>query len=135
MNTKNFIRKTDSYKFTHWNQFPDDTTFAQYYIEARGGPYDKIFVGGIARLVKDLASVRITMEDVEETREMVHKHFGQDLFNYEGWKSIVTDYGGRLPIRIRAPKEGTLVPVRNVVMLVEPTDKKFAWLPGHLEPS
>lgn len=42
-------------------------------------------------------------------------------------------HNGRLPIRIKAVPEGTVVPVRNVLFTVENTDPNTPWLTGLLE--
>ncbi len=34
---ENFILKSDSYKFGHWDQYPDNTTKVYSYFEARKG--------------------------------------------------------------------------------------------------
>jgi nicotinamide phosphoribosyltransferase len=33
----NFLLRTDSYKFTHWKQYPPNTTGIYSYLESRGG--------------------------------------------------------------------------------------------------
>ena len=40
-------------------------------------------------------------------------HLGPGIFNYEGWKYILEEHGGRLPLRIKAVPEGSVVPFRN----------------------
>ena len=42
---------------------------------------------------------------------------------------------GKLPIRIRAVKEGTILPVRQVQLVIENTDPAAYWLPSYLETS
>ena len=46
---------------------------------------------------------------------------------------IVNAHGGRLPVRIRAVPEGTLVPVHHVLATIENTDPACAWLTSFLE--
>ena len=36
-NLNNFILNTDSYKTSHWLQYPPNTEYVSSYIEARGG--------------------------------------------------------------------------------------------------
>jgi nicotinamide phosphoribosyltransferase len=45
----------------------------------------------------------------------------------------VKRHGGKLPIRIKAVKEGTVVPISNVLMTIENTDDNCYWLTNALE--
>ena len=46
MNIDNIILNTDSYKASHWLQYPPNTTSVLSYIEARGGEYpEAVFFG------------------------------------------------------------------------------------------
>jgi len=60
------------------------------------------------------------MSDIEEAKEF-YADYGEP-FNYEGWKYIATELNGKLPVRIRAVSEGTLVPTGNVLVSIESTD-------------
>lgn len=42
-------------------------------------------------------------------------------------------HGGRLPLRIRAAPEGSLVPAKELLFTVESTDEKVAWLANYVE--
>ena len=46
---------------------------------------------------------------------------------------IAKELNGKLPVRIRAIPEGTLVPVSNVLMSIESTDTKAFWVVNWLE--
>lgn len=127
------IYKTDTYKVTHWLQFPKRLEYAQYYVESRCGLHREIMVAGIERLKKVLARAA-KAKDVKRMRRIIKKHLGKDLFNFDGWMTIVTELHGKLPLRIRAVKEGTIVPIHNVIMTIENTDPRFAWLSGYIEP-
>lgn len=37
MTNDNIILMTDSYKFTHWRQYPPGTQYVEAYFESRGG--------------------------------------------------------------------------------------------------
>ena len=43
---------------------------------------------------------------------------------FEGWEYILREHEGRLPLRIRAVPEGTVLPTRNVLFTVENLDPK-----------
>jgi nicotinamide phosphoribosyltransferase len=71
------------------------------------------------------------MEEVEYGKKRCEAHGVP--FNYEGWKYIVEELGGKLPLRIRAVKEGTILPVKNVMVTMENTDPKCYWLTSYVE--
>ena len=124
---------TDSYKFSHWEQFPKGLDFTEYYVESRGGEYDHTMLAGVD-YVCHLLSQGVKAEHVELARSFVKEHFGRDLFNYEGWMKIATELNGKLPLEIRSAKEGTVIPTKNVLLTIRNTVKGFGWLPGHFEP-
>lgn len=125
---------TDSYKITHWKQYPPGTEKVYSYFESRGGQFDEtVFFGLQYFLKKYLEGAVITRQDIAEAQEFWEQHFGQDLFNRKGWEHILHAHGGRLPISIRAVPEGTVVPYRNVLMTVENTDPAVPWLTNLLE--
>lgn len=125
---------TDSYKITHWKQYPPGTEKVYSYFESRGGQFDEtVFFGLQYFLKKYLEGAVITRQDITEAQEFWEQHFGQDLFNRKGWEHILHAHGGRLPISIRAVPEGTVVPYRNVLMTVENTDPAVPWLTNLLE--
>lgn len=129
---RNLCLNTDSYKVTHWLQFPEGATHSMYYIESRGGEYDELMVAGIKFLTKVLEQ-GITLADVERANRVYKSHFGADYFNYEGWKRIAVEFDGIIPVKIKAVDEGTVVTVKNVIATIENTVEGFHWLPGWLE--
>lgn len=132
--TQNIILATDSYKISHYLQFPEGMGRSVYYVEPRGfnsTGYDKVMVAGIRYLCEILAK-GITVDDVEEADELLQMHFGQKLFNYDGWMKIATELGGQLPVTIRAIDEGKIIPVKNA-MLTLVTEQGYGWLAGYLE--
>lgn len=136
MNTDNIILATDSYKLNHWNQYPKDTEAVYSYFESRKGatfPYTVFF--GLQYLLKRyMVGQAVSYEDISEARELASAHFGRNgMFNYQGWSHIVSEHGGRLPLRIKAVPEGTVVPTGNVLMTVENTDPKCFWLTNAME--
>lgn len=128
----NLILDTDSYKSSHYLQYPPNTTNIYSYIESRGGKYDKTVFFGLQYLLKEyLAGSVITKEMVEEARDFFAAH--GEPFNYDGWMRIVDVHGGKLPVRIRAVPEGSVVPVHNVLVTIENTDPECFWLTSWLE--
>lgn len=126
---KNLILSTDSYKQTHYLQYPNGMTYMHDYIESRGGSYGVTKFFGLQYYLKEYLSKPITKEMVEEAKEICQLHGVP--FNEEGWNYIAKL--GYLPIKIRAVEEGVVVPNHNVLITVESTDEKVAWITGFVE--
>ena len=125
------ILDTDSYKLSHWVQYPPKTTNMFSYFESRGGTGDKTLFFGLQYYLKKYLSTPITMEMVEEAKTFSELHGVP--FNYDGWKYIATDLKGKLPVRIKAVPEGAVVPKSNILMSVESTDERCFWVASWLE--
>jgi len=132
--SRNLVLETDSYKFTHWKQYPPGTEFVYSYLESRGGMFGQIVFFGLQYyLQRYLSGVVVEEEDVCVARQFVDQHMGPGMFNYEGWMHIVRRHGGKLPVTIKAVPEGSVVDVSNALMTVENTDPVCYWLPNYLE--
>lgn len=129
----NPILLTDSYKYSHYKQYPPGTTKVYSYFESRGGDFDKTLFFGLQYIIKKYLTTPITQRDIIEARELIDAHMGPDLFNLEGWQHILEEHDGHLPLEIKAVPEGTLVPFRNVLMTVENTDPECYWLTNFME--
>lgn len=130
----NRIIDTDSYKASHWLQYPPNTTRAFFYLESRGTDregWNEALFFGLQYLLKNYFLEPLTQDLVEEAREVITAH--GLTFNYEGWTNLIKKHGGKIPLRIRAVPEGTIVPLHNVLMTVETTDDEFAWLGSWFE--
>ncbi|MFC6801708.1 nicotinate phosphoribosyltransferase [Deinococcus caeni] len=125
------ILDTDSYKSSHFLQYPQGTTRLFSYLESRGGRYPQTRFFGLQYILDRYLTRRITAEMVEEARTLIEAH--GEPFPYEGWMRVVNVHGGRLPLHIRAVPEGTLVPIHNVLMTCTNTDPELPWLPGWFE--
>ena len=134
-NHNNIILTTDSYKMTHWKMIPPKTQYMFSYFEARaGGEYhETVFFGLQYLLEKYLRGSVVSSIDITEADDFCRSHFGQELFNKEGWEYIRDEHEGRLPISIQAVPEGKVVPESNVLLTIENTDPNCAWLVNHLE--
>jgi len=131
---RNLVLKTDSYKFTHWKQYPPGTQFVYSYLESRGGMFPQtVFFGLQYYLMKYLQGAVVIEDDVREAQQFVDRHIGPGMFNHDGWMHIVRHRGGRLPVVIKAVAEGSSVDVQNVLMTIENTDPVCYWLPNYLE--
>lgn len=126
----NLILDTDSYKASHYLQYPPRTSSIFSYLESRGGRYDKTLFFGLQYILKKYFTKPVMIDDVNEAKDFFELH--GEPFPYEGWKHIAHLYDG-LPIRIRAVPEGTLVPTHNVLMTVESTDPEVPWITSWVE--
>lgn len=130
----NLLLQTDSYKVTHFKQYPQGSQYVHSYLESRGAAHYRgtLFFGLQYYLHKVLANP-ITREDIEEAAEFFTAHFGSEVFNREGWEHILARHDGFLPVRVRAVPEGMFVPCSNVLMTVENTDPMVPWLTNYIE--
>jgi nicotinamide phosphoribosyltransferase len=131
----NIILATDSYKPSHYRQYPPGTEGIFSFFESCGGRFEESLFFGLQYIVsRHLAGAVVTEEAIEEACEVFAVHYGDpSLFNEVGWRYILREHGGRLPVRLRAVPEGLRVPVSNVLMTLENTDPNVAWLVNYLE--
>nr|XP_032819019.1 nicotinamide phosphoribosyltransferase-like isoform X1 [Petromyzon marinus]XP_032819020.1 nicotinamide phosphoribosyltransferase-like isoform X2 [Petromyzon marinus] len=140
----NIVLATDSYKVTHYKQYPPNTTTVYSYFECRGGKlngavdgevkFGEVVVFGLQyTLRKYFAGHVVSRKKIEDAKEFYLKHFGQPIFNEAGWMHILEKHDGKLPLRIKAVPEGTVVPVGNVLFTVENTDPACFWLTSWVE--
>ncbi len=127
----NLILDTDSYKASHFLQYPPGTTHEFSYVESRGGKYATTVFFGLQYIIKKYLMSPITASDVLEANEFFKLH--GEPFNLDGWMHIVHDHNGFIPLRIRAVPEGSVVPVHNVLMTVENTCPKCYWTTSYFE--
>ncbi|MFN5116724.1 MAG: nicotinate phosphoribosyltransferase [Cyanobacteriota bacterium] len=127
----NLLVDTDSYKVSHWLQYPPDLTAMGAYLESRGGEQRETLFFGLQMILAEMFAKPCTQEDVNEAREIYALH-GLP-FNGAGWQRVIDVHGGWLPLRIRAVPEGSRVPTGNVLLTVESTDAQLAWLVGWVE--
>jgi nicotinamide phosphoribosyltransferase len=127
----NPILDTDSYKASHFLQYPPEATAMFSYVESRGGLYDRTLFFGLQMLLKEALCTPITDAMIDEAKAFFALH--GEPFNEAGWRYIVETYGGYLPVRIRAVPEGSVVPTGNVLMTVECDDPEVFWLASYLE--
>lgn len=127
----NLILNTDSYKASHFVQYPPGSTAMFSYIESRGGEWNQTVFFGLQMILKEYLSRPVTLAMVEEAAALFALH--GEPFDLEGWHYIVERYNGYLPVKIAAVPEGSVVPTRNVLVTVESTDPRVFWLVSYLE--
>lgn len=132
----NPILRTDSYKHSHFLQYPPGTERVTSYIEARGfaAPFTvepEVVFFGLQAFIKEYLTDPITKADVNEAEEIVKAH--GEPFNREGWDIIVNEYDGFLPLFITALKEGTVVQPGIPLVQVCNTAYRLPWLTSWAE--
>jgi nicotinamide phosphoribosyltransferase len=127
----NLILNTDSYKASHWLQYPPGMDGMFSYVESRGGQYSRTVFFGLQSILKEYLTRTVTAADVAEAKELFAAH--GEPFNEEGWRYLVSEYAGRIPVTIRAVPEGSVVPVHNVLVTVEAVDPRCFWIASYIE--
>lgn len=134
---RNFINLTDSYKVTHWFQYPPDTQAIYSYMEPRvGAQYQDIIWLGLQGILKsyDFIGPVIVQSDLDSMKVLCKNHFGfESYFNYDGWNIILREHDGYLPLKIYALPEGSIVAPGTPVMAIENTDERLPWLTNYVE--
>ena len=125
---------SDSYKGTHWKQYPKNTTKVYSYLESRGGKFNNtLFYGLQIPLKKYLTGKVVTEQKIQSAKKLWDAHLGPGLFNESGWRHILETHNGHLPIKIKAVPEGLSIPTSNVLVTVENTDPEVPWLTNYIE--
>jgi nicotinamide phosphoribosyltransferase len=127
----NQILRTDSYKTSHFNQYPLGATRVSSYIEPRGGKFDTVTFFGLQAFIKQYLLTPIGLADILEAKEVCEMHGVP--FNLADWRRILDVHGGYLPIEISAMPEGTVMGIQNAVVQVVNTDPELPWLTSYIE--
>lgn len=134
-NDENLLLLADGYKYSHHKLYYPGTSSIYSYLESRGGVFDETVFFGLQYFLKSyLAGKVITKEKIDEAEMLMPQVFGRnDVFDRSKFDYILEQHEGRLPVRIKAVPEGTVVPVSNVLMTIENTDPECFWLTNFLE--
>jgi len=127
----NLILNTDSYKASHFLQYPAGTQVVSSYIESRGGQFPQTLFFGLQAFIKEYLLKSVTTADIDEAEALFAAH-GVPFFR-QGWEQIVQQHGGFLPIEIQALPEGMIVPTGNALVQIRNTDPQAFWLTSYLE--
>lgn len=132
---ENLILLADAYKYSHHKLYVPGTSHIYSYLESRGGVFEETVFYGLQYLLKAyLEGPVITAEKIREAGALLEEVFGRkDVYDPSRFTYILERHGGLLPVRIRAVAEGSVVPVRNVLMTIENTDPACYWLTNFLE--
>lgn len=130
----NIILMTDSYKLSHWRQYPPGTSLVYSYQEARRPRNEYVMFFGLQYVLKRYMEGRVVdHRKIAEAERVAEAHVGPGVFNARGWNDLLERTGGTLPVRIRAVREGSKVLGGVPLMTIENTRPEFYWLPNYLE--
>jgi len=131
----NPILNTDSYKLTHWWQYPPDTRHIYSYLESRGGMFGETMLAMLQYIIKsNFAGQVFTLDDVEEARRIATR-ISPAIPKLSTTKVLISlcEHGGRLPLRIRAVRKARSSKTHNALITIENTDPEFYWLTNWAE--
>ena len=84
---KNFILNTDSYKTSHYLQYPANTQYISSYVESRGGEFKECLFFGLQMFIKEYLTKPITQANIDEAVEIYQAHGVP--FNKQGWQYML----------------------------------------------
>jgi len=131
MSIQNLILNADSYKASHYLQYPSGAEYVSSYIECRGGEFEQTVFFGLQAFIKQYLQNAITAADIDEAEQLLDAH-GLPFFR-AGWEHIVQRHQGLLPLEISAVNEGAVIPLHNVAVQVVNTCPACFWLTSYLE--
>ncbi len=79
----NLLLNTDSYKASHWLQYPPGTDATFFYVESRGGLHDRTVFFGLQAILKDALARPVTHADIDDAAAVFAAH--GEPFNEAGW--------------------------------------------------
>lgn len=127
----NLILNTDSYKTSHFLQYPPQTEFISSYIEPRGGQFKQALFFGLQAFIKEYLLKPISHADIDEAEGICKVH--SVPFYREGWEHILEQHQGFLPLEIQALPEGMIVSTGTALVQVKNTDPHSYWLTSYIE--
>lgn len=124
---------TDVYKMGHMEQYKPGTTEVYSYLIARTDrSYKYTVLFALQYWMKTYLTRRLTPSMGEEFLENRKAILGSNSPVVEEKIRALCKLG-YFPIEIKAVKEGTVMPVRNVLMTLRNTLPEFEWVPGFVE--
>lgn len=127
----NPLLNTDSYKASHFMQYPSDAQFVSSYVESRGGRWAKTVFFGLQMFIDQYMIQPITMADIDEADRFYAAH--GEPFNRQGFIDILTKHNGYFPVEICAIDEGSIIPHHNALVQIVNTDPTMPWVTSFLE--
>lgn len=128
----NLLLNTDSYKTSHYLQYPPGTEIVSSYIESR--PVEnvsEVVFFGLQMFIAEYLLKPFNYSDIVEADKFLTAHGVP--FNRAGWEYIFDTYDGYLPMRIEALPEGMVTPPGTPLVQVRNTDPAVPWLTSYME--
>lgn len=133
-NQMNTLLATDVYKMGHMEQYAPGTDYVYSYLCARSDRYFRECVFfGLQYYLKEYLTRPPSMADAAEFLSVREAILGQKASAELKDKLFGLAGLGYWPVKISAMPEGTVVPVKNALLTVESTDKRFPWVVGFIE--
>lgn len=130
---QNVFTLTDCYKLLHLEQYVPGTTKVYSYLQARSNrKYNHSVFFGLQYYLKKYLCKPITNEDIDEFLLVRNKFVGPANADVENKMRKLADLG-YWPLRIKAVPEGSVVPIKNMLMSITNTHPDFYWTVGFLE--
>ena len=137
------ILNTDSYKTSHFKQYPPGAQRVYSYGESRGidegasfyqpGDNQLVFFGLQMFLRKYMTQPAFTYKEIYDAEKIYAAHGVP--FNKEGWEYLWDTYRGKLPLSIYAVPEGTVMNTQVPLFAIVNNDPKVPWLTNYVETS
>lgn len=128
---------TDGYKLSHHCQYIPGATRMISYIESRGGKYDRTLWFGLQLIIKEYLLGKLTQQQADNMVAWATEHLAGNIaadFRI-AMQTVIDEYDGRMPIKIRAAQEGLVIPVQNVLATIETSvsDNRIFSIVSYLE--
>ncbi len=127
---KNPLLQCDSYKISHYKQYPENTEYVYSYIAPRGGEHPLPIVG-LADFCSLLDVRNLNQLYISELQDIAEEHGVP--FNPAWWDLLKKYKGKGLPLRVMGVPEGTVVEPKTPVAVIVNTDPEFPWLTSFFE--
>jgi nicotinamide phosphoribosyltransferase len=130
----NPILLADSYKLSHFCQYPPETEYVYSYVESRGSDIPGVRQTqffGLQGFLKDFLTQPITLAHVEQAADFAAQH-GVPFYR-EGFEHIVRAHKGYWPVEICAVPEGMAVDALTPMLTIVNTDPQCFWVTSFLE--
>ncbi|RYD57577.1 MAG: nicotinate phosphoribosyltransferase [Sphingobacteriales bacterium] len=129
----NILLQTDVYKMGHMEQYAPGCNKVYSYLTARDGKtFDKTLFFGLQYYIKRYLAQPVMVEMGEEFLQYRKMILGSNSAEVEQKMRALCRLG-YLPLEIKAVEEGTVLPVKNVLMTITNTHPDFYWVVGFVE--
>jgi len=130
----NLLVSTDDYKVQHKEMMVPGTNKSYSYLECRGSRTDGLDYSvffGLQYYLKEYFSRAVTHSDVDHLERILNHVNGPGSVNMQKFRDLADL--GYLPLRIKAVPEGTVMPLKHVMLTLTNTDPDFGWFVQYVE--